>query len=161
MNRHLYLLAVNPVTTVVRAVPEGYHTITQSLVVKGADRLLDFLKEAFGAREVAMFKMPNGTIAHAEVIIGDSRLMIGEAGSDIWTEAMPSRAYMYVRDADSTYKKALQAGGISVREPADQFYGDRTAAVKDPVGNVWTLATHKEDVSPEEQARRMKAQATQ
>ena len=147
-------------TTVVRTIPEGYHTITQSLVVKGADRLLEFLKEAFGAKEVAMFKMPNGTIAHAEVIMGDSRLMIGEAGSDIWTEAMPSRSYMYVRDADSSYKKALQAGATSVREPADQFYGDRTAAVKDPVGNIWTLAMHKEDVSPEEEARRMVAQAS-
>ena len=144
--------------TTIRVVPEGYQTVTQSLVVKGADRLIEFLKEAFGAKEAGIFRMPNGKVAHAEVIIGDSRIMIGEAGSEIWEEAMPSRMYMYVKDADSTYRKALQAGGISIREPADQFYGDRTAAVKDPSGNIWTLAKHKEDLSQEEQMKRMAAQ---
>jgi PhnB protein len=144
------------VETTVRVVPEGYHTVTQSLVVKGADRLIDFLKEAFGAKEAGIFRMPNGTIAHAEVIIGDSRIMLGEEGPEM--QAAPGRAYMYVRDSDSSYRKALKAGAISINEPKDQFYGDRTAAVKDPVGNIWTLATHKEDLSQEEQMKRMAAQ---
>ncbi len=143
----------------VKPVPEGYHTVTPSLVVEGADKLLDFLKKAFGGREVAMFRMPNGTIAHAEVVIGDSRVMLGEAGPE-WT-AMPGRTYTYVSDVDAVYKQALQAGAVSIRAPADQFYGDRTAVVKDPVGNVWTVATHREDVSEEEMARRMAAQTSQ
>jgi PhnB protein len=143
--------------TLVRPIPEGYSTVTQSLVVKGADKLVGFLKEAFDAREVGMFKTPNGTIAHAEVMIGDTRIMLGEEGPEM--AAAPGRAYMYVRDADTSYREALAAGAISLREPADQFYGDRTAAVRDPVGNIWTLATHKEDVSQEEQMRRMAAQA--
>jgi PhnB protein len=143
--------------TLVRPIPEGYSTVTQSLVVKGADKLVDFLKKAFDAREVGMFKAPNGTIAHAEVMIGDTRIMLGEEGPEM--PGAPGRAYMYVRDADTSYRKALAAGAISLREPADQFYGDRTAAVRDPVGNIWTLATHKEDVSQEEQMRRMAAQA--
>ncbi|HYY92479.1 MAG TPA: VOC family protein [Candidatus Dormibacteraeota bacterium] len=142
--------------TTVRVVPEGYHTVTQSLVVKGADRLLQFLKEGLGGKESGVFRMPNGTIAHAEVTIGDTRLMIGEETTE-WP-AMPGRAYVYVKDADASYRQALQAGAISLREPADQFYGDRTATVRDPVGNVWTFAAHKEDLSGEEQMRRLAAQ---
>ncbi len=143
----------------VRPVPEGYHSVTPSLVVEGADKLLDFLKKAFGAKEVVMFRMPNGAIAHAEVVIGDSRVMIGEAGPD-WP-AMSGRTYTYVGDVDAVFKQALQAGAVSVKAPADQFYGDRTAVVKDPVGNVWTVATHREDVSEEEMVRRMAAQTSQ
>ena len=145
--------------TIVRVVPEGYHTVTQSLVVKGADRLIDFLKEAFGAKEAGIFRMPNGTIAHAEMIIEDTRIMLGEETPEML--AAPGRAYMYVRDADASYRKALEAGAVSLREPKDQFYGDRTAAVKDPVDNIWTLATHKEDLSQEEQMGRMAAQTSQ
>jgi len=142
--------------TTVRVVPEGYHTVTQSLVVRGADRLLQFLKEGFGGKESGIFRMPNGTIAHAEITIGDTRIMLGEETPE-WLE-MPGRAYIYVKDADASYRQALQAGATSLREPADQFYGDRTATVKDPVGNVWTVATHKEDLSQEEQMRRLAAQ---
>jgi PhnB protein len=141
----------------VRVVPEGYSVVTQSLVVKGADKLLEFLKDAFDGREAGIFKMPDGKIAHAEVIIGDTRIMLGEESAD--ASAMPGRAYMYVKDADSSYRKALDAGAVSVREPKDQFYGDRTATVKDPTGNIWTLATHKEDLSQEEQMKRMQAQS--
>lgn len=142
----------------VRVVPEGYSVVTQSLVVKGADELLGFLKNAFDGREAGIFKTPDGTIAHAEVIIGDTRIMLGEETPD--APAMPGRAYMYVKDADSSYRKALNAGAVSLREPKDQFYGDRTASVKDPTGNVWTLATHKEDLSQEEQMKRMAAQSS-
>src|SRR5215471_4110986 len=140
----------------VRAIPEGYSVVTQSLVVKQADKLLDFLKDAFDARESGVFKMPDGKIAHAEAIIGDTRVMLGEETPDAL--AMPGRAYVYVRDVDSSYRKALDVGAVSIREPKDQFYGDRTATVKDPTGNVWTLATHKEDLSQEEQMKRMMAQ---
>ncbi len=103
--------------------------------------------------------MPNGTIVHAEVFIGDSRIMIGEAGTGIWQEEMPSTSYVYVNDVDEVYANALQAGAISVREPVDQFYGDRTAAVRDPVGNVWTLAQLKKRTVRGEQSRRMAIQA--
>ena len=142
----------------VRPVLEGYRTLTQSLVVVGADRFLDFLKKAFGAREAAMFRMPDGSVGHAEVLIGDSRIMLGEAGPE-WP-AMPGRAYMYVSDADAVYRQALAAGAVSVRELRDAFYGDRNGAVKDPFGNVWTIATHKEDLSEEEMRKRMAAQAS-
>ena len=142
----------------VRAVPEGYRTVTQSLVAVGADRFLDFLRRAFGAREVVMFRMPDGSVGHAEVLIGDSRIMLGEASPE-WP-AMPGRGYMYVSDADEVYRQALAAGAVSVRELKDEFYGNRVGAVRDPFGNVWTIATHKEDVSEEEMRRRMAAQAS-
>jgi uncharacterized glyoxalase superfamily protein PhnB len=139
----------------VRAIPEGYHTVTPYLIVEGASRLIDFMKQAFDAREVERMAMPDGTIRHAEVKVGDSMIMMGDAGGD-W-KAMPASLYLYVDDADATYRRALQAGATSLMEPADQFYGDRNAGVKDPVGNIWWIATHKEDVAPEEIKRRAAA----
>ena len=137
----------------VKPIPDGYHRVTPYLAVDGASRLIDFLKEAFGAEET--FRMPagEGKIGHAEVRIGDSVVMTGDAsGGD--TPAMPAMIHLYVEDIDATYRRALEAGATSVREPADQFYGDRSGGVRDPAGNLWWIVTHVEDVSEEELARR-------
>src|SRR5262249_15894735 len=140
----------------VKPIPDGYHTVTPYLVVEGASKLIDFLKQAFGAEERFRFADPNGTIHHAEVKIGDSIVMLGDAND----EHKPTHCSicLYMKDTDAVYKSAVQAGGVSLREPADQFYGDRTAGVKDPAGNQWWISTHIEDVSPEELTRRAKAQ---
>ena len=144
-----------PTATKVQAVPTGYHTVTPYFTVKGAGKLIDFLKQAFNAQEIFRFPGPGGTVAHAEVNIGDSRVMLGDAGEQ-WP-VRTGQVYLYVEDCDRFYKQALAAGAKSVREPADQFYGDRNATVEDQFGNVWSIGTHVEDVSPEEMDRRMKA----
>jgi len=137
----------------VNYIPDGYHTVTPYLCVDGAAGLLDFVKQAFDAVEIERIPRPDGKIAHAEVRIGDSVVMIGDAPD----ERMPTAIYLYVRDTDATYSRALEAGATSVMEPADQFYGDRNAGVKDACGNLWWIATHKENVSPEEIAKRAQA----
>ncbi len=139
----------------VRPIPEGYHTVTPYLVVPGLARLIDFMKQAFGATEVGRFEEPGGRIKHAEVKIGDSIVMMGEPHGDI--EMRPAVLHLYVTDADATYRRAIEAGARSLREPADQFYGDRSGGVTDPAGNQWWVSTHIEDVSPEEMKRRMEA----
>lgn len=139
----------------VKPIPEGYHSVTPYLVITGAARLIEFLKAAFDAKEIERMSMPDGTVAHAEVKIGDSPVMMGEAGGRY--PAMPAGLYLYVTDVDATYRRAVQAGGTSVEEPTDKFYGDRSAGVKDPSGNFWWIGTHKEDVAPEEIKRRMQA----
>jgi len=136
----------------VKPIPDGYHTVTPYLTVQGVPKLIDFLRQAFEAREVERMAQPDGTIRHAEVRIGDSVVMMSEAGGE--REPMPSAIYLYVHDADAVYQRALQAGATSLMEPADQFYGDRSAGVKDLSGNYWWIATHKEDVPPEELKRR-------
>jgi len=145
----------------VKPIPAGYHTVTPYLTVEGAGRLIEFLKQAFGASEIACMKRPDGRIAHAELRIGDSVVMIGEARGD-WGPR-PSTMYVYVEDCDAFYKRAIAAGATSLTEPANQFYGDRHGGVKDPAGNYWWIATHVEDVPPEEMKRRseefMKKQA--
>lgn len=139
----------------VNPIPESYHTVTPYLTVTGADRLLEFLQKAFGAKEDHVMRGADGSFQHGDVRIGDSHVMIGQAGGD-W-KPMPAAIYLYVEDCDATYRRALQAGGTSIREPADQFYGDRNAGVKDPSGNSWWIATHTEDVPPAEMERRAKA----
>ncbi len=139
----------------VKPIPDGYHNVTPYFVVQGAAKLIDFLKQAFDAKEIFRMAQPDGTIRHAEVRIGDSTVMMGEAGGQF--KAMPAQMYLYVNDADATYKRALQAGATSVSEPADQFYGDRNGTVRDPAGNIWCIATHIEDVSPGETAKRAEA----
>lgn len=136
----------------VKPIPDGYHTVTPVLTVADAAALIQFLKQAFEAKEVYRLDGPNGTVMHAEVRIGTSMVMLGEATH----ECKPSHATiaLYVEDADALYKRALQAGAASVREPSDQFYGDRSAGVKDPAGNQWWIHTHIEDVPPEEIKRR-------
>ena len=139
----------------VKPIPEGYHSLTPLLVVPGVANLIEFVKEAFGAQEIFRFPGPDGRIAHAEVKIGDSMLMMGEPSEG--HPPMPAMIHLYVEDVDAVYQRALEAGAGSLQEPADQFYGDRTAGVRDASGNQWHIATHKEDPSPEEFARRMEA----
>jgi PhnB protein len=143
----------------VKPIPEGYRTVTPYLTVPNAAELLDFVKAAFGAIEIYSHKGPDGSVGHAEVRVGDSMVMLGQAHGE-W-KPMPACLYLYVPDCDAMYRSALAAGGVSLSEPKDQFYGDRHGGVKDPSGNVWWIATHIEDVTPEEVARRAeKAQAS-
>lgn len=140
----------------VKPVPDGYHSVTPYLIVEGVAKLIDFLKFAFEAKETERHAKPDGTIMHSEVRIGDSIIMMGEPTGEF--KPMPGSIYLYVNDTDAVYKRALQAGGTSIMEPADQFYGDRNAGVKDSSGNFWWIATHKEDVPPDELAKRAEAQ---
>lgn len=119
-------------------VPEGYHTVTPYLVVKGVPRLIDFVERAFGARERQRMLRPDGSISHAEVELGDSVIMLGEAQSEAGT--MPGMIHLYLGDVDGAYRRALDTGATSLREPADQPYGDRMAGVKDDFGNQWWIA---------------------
>ncbi|HEY6420802.1 MAG TPA: VOC family protein [Candidatus Binataceae bacterium] len=139
----------------VKAVPDGYHTVTPFLNVKGTAKLIDFLKSAFGAEEVMRMPGPGGVVMHAEVSIGNSRLMLSEAMQNRATSS--SFFYLYVNDVDALYKRAVGAGATPESPPADMFWGDRMGTVKDSFGNTWSLATHKEDPSPEEIAKRMAA----
>ena len=140
----------------VKPIPEGYNTFTPYCVVEGASDFIEFLKRAFGGEEMYRFPGPGGKLAHAEVRIGTSVVML----ADTTPEYPPSRmnSYLYVPDVDATHKKAVAAGAQSKREPANQFYGDRVATVADRWGNTWSIGTHVEDVSPEEMERRLKAQ---
>ena len=142
--------------TAVKPVPDGYHTITPYFAVANATKLLEFLKQAFGAEETLRMAGPDGAIRHAEARIGDSMVMIGQAGAEWKPKA--NTVYLYVPDVDATYRRALAAGATSLREPATHFYGDRSAGVEDAQGNAWWIATHVEDVSPEEMERRAAAQ---
>jgi PhnB protein len=135
-----------------KPIPDGYHTVTPYIIVKGVDRLMEFLKQAFDAQEKERLMRPDGTVMHAEMRIGDSVIMMGEAGGPF--TPMPASIHLYVNDADATYKRALQAGGTSLMEPSDQFYGDRNGGVKDAFGNHWWISTHKEDLSSEELKKR-------
>jgi uncharacterized glyoxalase superfamily protein PhnB len=136
-----------------KPIPEGYHTVTPYLVVRDAAAEIEFMKKAFGATEShPPMRHPDGRIMHAEMQIGDSRVMLGEANEQ-WP-ATTSTLHLYVTDADAMYKRALAAGARSTMEPMDQFYGDRSGGVKDPSGNTWWISTHKEDVSPAELQKR-------
>jgi PhnB protein len=140
--------------TSVKPIPEGYHTVTPYILVQGADKLIDFIKKAFDAKETERYSMPDGSIGHAEVRIGDSVLMVSDAQGEEY-KPMAAGIHLYVEDCDVTYKHALEAGATSVSEPQDQFYGDRSSGVNDQFGNKWWIATHKEDLSKEEIAKRM------
>lgn len=139
----------------VKAVPDGFHTVTPYLVVEDAGQLIEFVTKAFGATLRFAHKGPDGKVAHAEVQIGDSILMMGSVRDD--TKPIPTAIYMYVPNCDELYRRAIAAGGSSIGEPADQFYGDRHGGVKDPCGNSWWVATHIEDLSKQELERRMAA----
>jgi PhnB protein len=140
--------------TSAKPIPEGYHTVTPYLLVQGAEKLINFMKNAFDAKETERYSMPDGSIGHAEVRIGDSVIMVADAQGDEY-KPMAAGIHLYVEDCDVTYKRAIGAGATSVREPQDQFYGDRSADVKDQFGNKWWIATHKEDMSKEEIIKRM------
>ena len=137
--------------------PEDYHTVTPYLIVPGAAEFIEFTKQAFAAQERERFPTPDGKIMHAEVKIGDSIIMMSDSSAEF--EPTRSSIHLYVDDVDATYKRAVEVGGESLREPQDQFYGDRSAGIKDRFGNQWWLAQHVEDVSPEEMQRRQTAMA--
>jgi PhnB protein len=144
----------------VKKIPDGYTAVTPYLTIKGAAQAIDFYKQAFGAEEVMRFPMPDGKLAHAEINIGGAVVMLHDEAPD-WKAFSPqtvgdtsSSIMLYVNDVDAVYKRAMAAGATSLMEVADQFYGDRCGAVKDPFGHKWHIATHIEDVAPDELQRR-------
>ena len=145
----------------VKAKPDGYHTATPYLILNDATRALEFYKKAFGAEELMRLPMPGGRIGHAEIQIGDSRIMLADENPSIGARSpktlggTPVSIMLYVDDVDSRYKQAIAAGAKELRGVKDQFYGDRSGCLTDPFGHQWTIATHKEDVSEEEMNRRM------
>ncbi len=143
----------------VKPIPDGYHSVTPYLIAQGAEKLIDFMRQAFAANERARIEGPGGTIGHAEVEIGDSVVMLADAGEQF--PATTAMLHVYVEDCDATYSKALEAGATSSQEPSDQFYGDRSATVRDPFGNSWSIATHIEDVPPDEMAKRVEEYTAQ
>jgi PhnB protein len=147
----------------VKAIPDGYHSVTPYMIVKGAAQAIDFYKKAFGATEVMRFSGPNNTVMHAEIKIGDSLVMLadehenGPYRSPLAVGGTPVSLMVYVEDVDTVFNQAVSLGAKSTRAVEDQFYGDRSGNLTDPFGHVWTVATHKEDVSSEEMQRRMAA----
>ena len=147
----------------VKAIPDGYHTVTPYLIVKGAAAALDFYQRAFGATEMVRMADGHGRIAHAEVQIGDSMVMLADEQHEMGHRGPVSLGgttvsmVLYVADVDAVFDRAIKAGGKVRRPVADQFYGDRTGMLEDPFGHVWTVGTHTEDLSPEEMKQRMAA----
>jgi PhnB protein len=145
----------------VNFIPAGYHTITPYLIVKGAAAAIDFYKWIFDAVEIMRMPGPDGAIMHAELRIGDSKIMLGEESpihpGPQTLGGSPVGLCVYFPDVDARFSAAVAAGATVVREVKDQFYGDRTGAVTDPFGHNWTLSTHIEDVSDEEMGRRFEA----
>lgn len=149
----------------VNPIPAGYHSITPYLMVRDGARAIAFYREAFGAEEVMRFNDPDGRIAHAEIRIGDSHVMLADenetfAGPQTLGGAGVSLV-LYVADVDATFARAVAAGGTVRRPVADQFYGDRMGTLADPFGHVWSIGTHREDVSLEEMQRRMAAMSAE
>ena len=142
----------------VRHVPAGHNTVSPYLVTKSADEVIRMLREVFGGEELHRSTRPDGSVMHAEVRIDDSVVMIGEAGGEF--AAMPCMVHVYVRDCDAVYARALAFGVTSLREPATQPYGDRSAGLRDAGGNQWWIATHVEDLTPEEIERRLRTRGT-
>jgi PhnB protein len=144
--------------------PAGHHSLTPYMTVKNAHAAIDFYKKAFAAETVLRLDMPDGSIAHAEIRIGDSVVMLAEE-NETWGNkgpltlgGSPMFLMAYVVDVDAAFRRAIDAGATEVRPVADQFYGDRSGTLKDPFGHQWTLSTHIEDVSQEEAQRRMEAE---
>jgi len=144
----------------VKSIPDGYHSITPYLSIKGAAEAIEFYKRAFRATELFRLAMPNGTIGHAEIKIGNSPIMLSDG-----CEEAPCRdpqslggssigLHVYIEDVDTLFAHAVAEGAKVIKPVHDQFYGDRTGTLEDPFGHVWSLATHKEDLTPEEINRR-------
>jgi PhnB protein len=138
----------------------GYHTATPYMIMKGATQAIEFYKKAFGATEIMRIDAPGGTIGHAEIQIGDSRLMLADE-APAWDAYSPEKfggtpvsIMIYVEDCDAVFARAISLGAKELKPVKDQFYGDRSGHLSDPFGHVWTIATHKEDLSPEEMAKR-------
>jgi len=148
--------------TKVQPIPEGYHSITPYLSIKGASSAISFYKSAFGAKEIYRIEMPDGTLGHAELLIGDSKIMLSEENEQ-WGNLSPQSLggspvgiCLYVENVDDVYNNALSEGAsvIGDMQLKDQWYGDRTGSVLDPFGHKWTIMTHIEDISFEEMQRR-------
>jgi len=144
-------------------IPEGYHTLTTYLTVENAAEAIDYYKNVFGAKERIRMEAPDGKIGHAELEIGDSLLMLSDAFPGA-TSRPPTElggttagAFMYVEDVDAVVKRAVESGATITMEIADQFWGDRFGSISDPFGHLWSIATHVEDVPPDEMAERAKA----
>ena len=148
----------------VKPVPDGYHTITPYLSVNGAAQAIAFYQKAFNAREVMRMAQPDGRVGHAELQLGNSRVMLADEFPEMGFKSPPSiggtavHLHMYVEDVDAVVSQALAAGATLVRPVQDQFYGDRLGSVADPYGHVWHVSTHKEDLSLEELRERAAAQ---
>jgi PhnB protein len=148
------------------AIPDRYRRITPALVVRGGQKAIEFYTEVFGATERMRFPGPDGSVAHAELEIGDSVLMVEDESPYTGTQAPPAEGlagtpvflFIFVEDVDAVVARAAELGATVKREPQDQFYGDRDAFIVDPFGHGWTVASHVEDVSPEEAMRRMMSQ---
>lgn len=144
----------------VKPIPDGYSTVTPYLTIKGAAQAIDFYKKVFNAEEVMRLSAPDGKIAHAEIRIGGAVIMLHDEAPE-WKALSPqtigdsgSSVLLYVKDADATVQRAAEAGATVTMEVADQFYGDRCGNIKDPFGHKWSIATHVEDVPPDEINRR-------
>ena len=151
----------------VKPKPDGYSTVTPYLYIKGATAAIDYYKKVFGAQEIMRLEAPGGMIGHAELKIGDSIIMLGDENPQ-WGTKSPTTLggsatgmHVYVDDVDSVIQVAVDAGAQLIRPVKDQFYGDRSGTVIDPFGHIWSVATHIEDVSPEELNKRMAAAMSQ
>jgi PhnB protein len=150
-----------------KPIPDGYRTATPYLTLNDAARALEFYKRAFGAQEIMRMDAPNGKIAHAEIKIGDSMIMLGDEMPGSGAQSPQSLGgttggvLLYVEDVDKVFKQAVAAGAKAESQPADMFWGDRYGRLKDPFGHSWSVATHKEDVAPAEMGRRMKESMAQ
>lgn len=143
----------------VRPIPEGYHSISPAITCKDAARAIDFYKQAFGATELNRMDGPGGSVAHAELRIGDSVIFVsdefpGMSAAPVPTSTPSSYLFLYTEDVDATFSRALAAGATVSMPVMDMFWGDRYGKVTDPFGHSWGIATHVEDVAPEEIARR-------
>jgi uncharacterized glyoxalase superfamily protein PhnB len=136
----------------VQPIPEGFHTATPMIMADNVESVITFLQKAFDAQVMSKLESSDGKIMHSQVKIGDSILMFGDTCGK--SPAMPVCMYLYVKDANAAYDKAIKAGGESIMEPKDHFYGDHAGAVKDPAGNAWWVATHVEEVAQDELERR-------
>jgi PhnB protein len=147
----------------VKPIPDGYHSVTPYLIIKGAADAIEFYKKAFGATELFRMPAPGGTVGHAEIKIGDSQIMLADESPEMGYVSpttiggTPVSLMIYVEDVDTVFNQAIAAGGEQLKPLQDQFYGDRSGTLKDPFGHTWHVATHKEDVAPEEMDKRMKA----
>jgi len=151
-------------TAAVKAIPDGYHTVTPYLILSGASDAIAFYKKALGAEEVMRMADPGGKIHHAEIEIGDSRIMLADEHPEIQALSpktvggSPVSIHLYVADVDGAVERAVAAGAKLIRPVADQFYGDRVGGIEDPFGYRWFIATHKEDLTMDEIRRRAAAQ---
>jgi uncharacterized glyoxalase superfamily protein PhnB len=136
----------------VKAIPDGYHTVTPYLMVTDATRFIEFMSAVFDARTTEQLMRPDGTIGHTEIRIGDSVIMLSEASAS--APPTPVMLHFYVDDVDAVFERAVRAGGLVVARPTNQFYGDRSGGLREPCGNTVWIATHIEDVAPNELKRR-------